>query len=226
MKNKFIYFAILPALFFQLIGALFYFVLFADTSFSHVIYFGTKVLIVVWPLFFLSHIKSFHWPFWKGEMKKSLWVGLLSGLGFIAFAVATYLLFHDFWLGFSPKIKEAAADLNVIEHYILFSFFLSVIHSFIEEYYWRWFVLNGLMLKFKKSTAMVLSSLAFVSHHFIVVLVFSNWALALLASFGIFLMALFWCHCYLKTKTLSGIWLSHFLADLVLMSIGYLLIFT
>lgn len=226
MRKKFFFLGLIPALFFQFIGAFLYFVVFKGSNISQYIYLATKILLVLWPLLWLSSTKKiFVTPFWRGDIKKSLIGGLFSGMFLLFLMGGLYFAGRDFWLGFKSQILESAKGFDILHYYILFSLFLSIIHSFLEEYYWRWFVLNGLMTKFKRNTAIIISSLAFASHHFIIILNFTNLWLALIASVGIFLVSCYWCQLYLKTQTLSGSWLSHFFADMIIMYIGYLIIF-
>lgn len=226
MVNKRIfYFAIVPALFFQLIGVYLYFVLFKGEDFSQIIYFVTKIALVVWPLIWLSQLRSKFLPFFGGSLKKSIVVGLISGLLIVGVVILLYFLMSEFLLFFVSNVVTAAEGLNFLDHYILFSLFISVIHSFLEEYYWRWFVLNGLMLRLSRTMSIVIASLAFASHHFIVVLQFVPLYLAVIATVLIFLLGVFWSELYLRTKNIVGAWISHFFADVVIMAIGYLLIF-
>ena len=226
MRNKLFYFAIVPALFFQLVGASLYLVLFKNADFSQIIYFATKVAIVVWPLIWIFSIRSKFRPMFDGNFKRSIYFGLLSGLIIVSGVALAYFVMSDFLLQFAGNLVSSAKGLNLLEHYILFSFFLSVIHSFIEEYYWRWFVLNGLMLKFKKNTAVIVGSLAFASHHLIVVMQFVPLYLAIVATVLIFFLGMFWSELYLRTKNITGSWLSHFFADAIIMTIGYFVIFS
>jgi uncharacterized protein len=226
MKNKLFYFAILPALFFQVIGAFLYFILFKDESFSQIIYFATKIMIVGWPLLWFWHVRSKFLPLFGGNLKKSLVAGVVSGLGIVAIVAVAYFLMSGFLSQFAGNFISAAEGLDFLEHYILFSFFLSVIHSFIEEYYWRWFVLNGLLQKFGRATSVIIASLAFASHHLIVVMQFVPLYLALIATFFVFVIGMFWSELYLRTKNIAGSWLSHFFADAIIMTIGYFLIFS
>jgi len=225
MKNKLFYFAILPALFFQLVGAYLYLVAFKGEDFSQIIYFATKVALVGWPLIWIYSVRNKFLPFFGKKVGKSLVLGLISGLVIVAAVSGLYYLMSGFIAQYTSNLVSTAEGLNFLEHYVLFSFFLSVIHSFIEEYYWRWFVLNGLMLKFGKTLSVVIASLAFASHHFIVVMQFVPAYLAIIATIAIFLLGVFWSELYLRTKSIWGSWLSHFFADAVIMTIGYFLIF-
>ena len=43
--------------------------------------------------------------------------------------------------------------------------FISVFHSLLEEYYWRWFVFGRLERSLPLAAAIGISSLAFMAHH-------------------------------------------------------------
>src|SRR5438270_12057922 len=88
------------------------------------------------------------------------------------FALYFLLLRHSPWLAQTParireKLQEFGADSPA--GYLALSLFLSVAHSFLEEYYWRWFVFGRLSTLLPVGSAMILSSLGFLSHHVLVV---------------------------------------------------------
>ncbi|MBU1151983.1 CPBP family intramembrane metalloprotease [Patescibacteria group bacterium] len=223
-KNLYFYLAVVPALVFQFVGAYFYLVAYEGTEFAQIFYTCTKLLLVIWPLIWIYWLRSRFLPFFRGDVRRSLVMGAVSGVVIFLGAGGLYFLMADFLGSFGGKIALAAQGLGILEHYILFSIFLSVGHSFIEEYYWRWFVLNGLMMKMGRSAAIVVGSLAFASHHFIVVIQFAPLHLTIIATAVIFLLGVYWSKLYLDTKSIAGSWLSHFMADAIVMGIGYFLI--
>jgi uncharacterized protein len=112
--------------------------------------------------------------------------------------------------------------------FLLLAAFYSVIHSFLEEYYWRWFVFGRLRRRLPFATpavAAVVSSLAFTSHHVLVVGYFlgSFGLLTLLVSLVVTAAGLLWAWLYERTGHLAGPWISHALADAALMWVGYLM---
>lgn len=225
MKNKVFYFAILPGLLIQFIGAYLYFILFKDESFAQAIYFATKASIVIWPLVWITASRKYFAKMFGGNTSKSLIFGVISGLAILALVALTYFLLSDFLAQYAANFRAKAEDLNFLKHYILFSLFLSVIHSFIEEYYWRWFILNGLKLKMKVLSAAVVSSLGFASHHFLILTEFFPLYLSVIGTAAIFAAGLLWCGIYLKSGNILGSWFSHFCADMAIMTVGYFLIF-
>lgn len=119
--------------------------------------------------------------------------------------------------------KLAAFGIGTASGYFLFAAFYSVFHSLLEEYYWRWFVFGHLRRALPVPTAAVLSSLAFMSHHVIVVGELAGaydartWLLA--STVGI--AGLLWAWLYHRSGSLYGSWISHALADAALLWIGY-----
>ena len=81
--------------------------------------------------------------------------GLAFGVGFgLLVGTAILGLYHG-WLAHSPLLSEMPARLRtkVAEFgmatplgYLVLAGFISVIHSLLEEYYWRWFVFGRLRL--------------------------------------------------------------------------------
>ncbi len=225
MKNKVFYFAILPGLFIQFLGAYLYFILFKDESFAQAIYFATKASIVIWPLVWITASRKYFAKMFGGQKNKSIIWGTISGIAILLAVAVTYFFLSDFLTQFSTNFRTKAEDLNFLKHYILFSFFLSVIHSFIEEYYWRWFIFNGLKLKMKVLSAAIIGSLGFASHHFLILTEFFPLYLSAIGTATIFAAGLMWSRIYIKSGNIWGGWISHFCADMAIMTVGYFLIF-
>jgi uncharacterized protein len=158
----------------------------------------------------------------------SLLGGLLSGLGLSAFV----FLVWEAWLAGSPlaaragqtaSAKLAGFGIETAGGYLLLAVFYSVFHSLLEEYYWRWFVFGRLRRSLPVTAAAVLSSLAFMSHHVLVVGELAGaytprtWILAGTVGAG----GLVWAWLYHRSRSLYGPWLSHALVDAALLWIGY-----
>ena len=163
-----------------------------------------------------------------GGKGRGLLLGLLSGLA----VVALLLLAWRPILGASPAFagtpaavseKIASFGIDSAAKFFLLAAFYSVIHSFLEEYYWRWFVFGRMRRKLPLGAAMAVSSLAFTAH---LVLVVGQY----LGRFGLLTLAvslvvtgagLLWGWLYHRTGRLAGPWLSHALADAGLMWVGF-----
>lgn len=219
------YSILLPALTLQFIGALLYFIILADQSFSKYIYLVTKILLIILPLLFIKQIDRKKFPLFSKPNRRTLNYSITSALVLILGTLAIYSISPEFWSTFTPNLIKSAENLGILNHYIIFALFLSIAHSFIEEYYWRWFVGSELTKITTENKAATISAIAFASHHFLVILAFSNVYFAILGTIVIFALGFLWSKEYFKTKSLFNPWISHFFADISVMAIGYLLIF-
>ncbi len=104
------------------------------------------------------------------------------------------------------------------------SVFIILLHSGLEEYYWRWFVFGRLRRHLRFAPAAGLSALGFMAHHVIVLAVYLPghfWSLVAPLSFCIFAGGLFWAWLYERTGTIWAAWLSHLLVDAGVYVIGF-----
>lgn len=182
----------------------------------------TKVIILLWSLLWWLALKPKLTL--KADHSESLKQGVLLGVVMILPIFGLFFGFKDYFMQFSPNIEAKIISFNLVNYYILFAIFLSIIHSFLEEYYWRWFVFRGLMLKFKALPAALISSAAFASHHFIILSAFFPTSLTILFGTSVGLGGLLWCWLYNKTGSLAGTWISHLFVDAAIMTVGYIMI--
>lgn len=222
--NRHFAIAILPALFFQLIGALLYFVLFPNGIIAQGIYSATKLLLIGWPLIWIRHIKT---PFILRPTKQAILYGTLSGTIGAGAILALFFAFTPYFIQFSPQLTEKIIALNLTSpvFFIIFALFLSLFHSLLEEYYWRWFVFAGLERPLSPIAAGLIASIAFASHHYVILSQFFPPLLTLFFGTMVGAGGAWWCYVYKKTGTLFGAWISHAMIDAAIMLIGYMLIF-
>ena len=216
--------AILPALLFQIIGALFYFILFPTGAVAQSIYTATKILIVVWPILWYRHIKT---PFTLRPTLAAIRYGLMSGAVGAGAILVTFILFKQYRLQFSPELIEKVSQLGIssVPIFLLFAAFLSLLHSLLEEYYWRWFVFAGLKQRFSPTVAGIIGSIAFAGHHYIILSQFFPLPITLLLGTFVGVGGAWWCYSFHKTRTLFGNWMSHALIDAAIMAVGFMVIF-
>jgi uncharacterized protein len=158
-------------------------------------------------------------------------VGLGTVFGLVVAAGIIGLYFT--WLRNTVLMTETPAKvhgwlthmhLTTPERFLAMAAFLSVLHSFLEEYYWRWFVFGGLRKYLPEIVAVVLSSLAFMAHHVIILYVYlpgQFWTLAVPFSLGVAGGGMVWAWLYARTESLYAPWISHMLVDAALMIVGY-----
>ena len=225
MRPALVWAAVLPAMIVPFVAALFYFVISTDVVFARGMYAGVKVFLVVWPLF--CSVVLFRDKPPRLRMRFQTWAdalapGLLTGVG-IAVVILVVMLspLGRMVEASASSIRDRVDHLGVTDHYWLFAIFLSLIHSFIEEYYWRWFVYGELRGLTGKVPAALLSSAAFASHHVLITGKLMNWPLGILCGAGIAVGGLIWAHLFQRQRTLLAPWLSHVLADFTVMAVGY-----
>jgi len=160
---------------------------------------------------------------WRG-----LGTGVVSGVLMGAVIVGLYHL----WLGPSGVLAEptdamhaklAGLGLDSVARYLAFAAFLSLAHSFLEEYYFRWFVFGQMRRLLSVKSSIALASVAFAAHHVLVLAVYFGWAspLTWLGVAGVAAGGAFWAWLYDRTGSLLGPWISHLLVDAAIMAVGY-----
>ena len=159
--------------------------------------------------------------------------GLAGGAAGGALLAAGVLILHllalrgsDLAAGAAPRI---AARLEVLHcatpsRFVALALFLSVAHSFLEEYYWRWFAFGRLRAYLGMGGAVALSSAAFAAHHVFVLHAFigsDRFPATVLLSFAVAAAGALWAWQYARSRALVPVWVSHALVDLGIMGIGY-----
>ncbi len=224
-RNVWIFLVVLPALFFQLVGTYFYYV-YPGAQFPQVIYVATKVLLIAWPLLCWALIGKFLFIKSEKNNKESFVLGLISGLIFLATILGVYFSWQDYFQQYAYLVKEKVDSLGIGGFkFLIFAVFLSLIHSFIEEYYWRSFVFRGLLGLVKFWPALIVGGIAFALHHYLLLSQFFPWPIVVLFGTMVGAAGAWWSWVYFKTNSLLGAWISHAFADLAVMIVAYFLIF-
>src|SRR5207253_2423528 len=94
------------------------------------------------------------------------------------------------------QAKMTDFGLNSRATYVLFAAFLSIVHSLLEEYYWRWFVYGRLRRCVPMAVALPTASLAFMAHHVIILAMFfpGRWLEMIVPlSLGVAVGGAIWC---------------------------------
>lgn len=159
-------------------------------------------------------------------------VGLLFG---IVVAGAMFAIFFSVLLPNAIMVgpreealkKVSGFGLNSPAALIGLGVFYSLVHSAMEEYYWRWFIFRELHERMNLAPAAIISGLGFMSHHVLVLAKYFGWnsPLTWLFSLGIAIGGSIWALIYRRFGTILGPWLSHLLVDAAIFAIGYHLLF-
>ncbi len=189
-------------------------------------------LPVVWVWLFFRYRLSF----WKTSDQASDQVkrkpGLGLGIGFGVLVAASMVVL--FWLVIGPSeagvrltgmVKEKIDSMGLasVGTYAAMGVFYTVFHSFMEEYYWRWFVYDLSKRFYSRTIANVLSSVGFAAHHVIVLAFFFGWdsPWTYLISVSIAVGGVVWAWMYERDGTLWSAWVSHAIVDAGIFTLGY-----
>lgn len=225
--------AVAFAMLFPTIVTLVYFQWLKDSgaSFQQIAYGIGKVLQfgfpVVWVLIWYRQKLK-----WSGQRDpKQIWLGVVFGFVVAATMFAIYFLLiqpSEVAAGLTEMVKEKVGGLGVdsIWKYAGLGCFYALCHSFLEEYYWRWFVFDYLKKFTNIIRANILSSLGFMAHHVILLAFFFGWSspLTYLFSLCIAVGGMFWAWQYQRTGRLLAPWISHMIVDAGIFALGYFLI--
>jgi len=216
---------LLPAVSVPFVAALFYFVICREPRIARPVYVGAKVFLLLWPLF-VTFVLVRESPGLgrsaRSGLKRACWEGVLTGTAISVFVGLLMLTpLGRLVSGSADSIRDRCAHLGIMSYYWLFSVFLSLVHSLIEEYYWRGFVYGQFRRIVAPTAAAFLSAAAFGSHHVIITGRLMNWPLGIVCGVGITAGGVIWAFQYNRHRSLLAPWISHAIVDFAVMTIGY-----
>jgi membrane protease YdiL (CAAX protease family) len=183
-------------------------------------------LPAVWVLLVLKERPRLVWPGWPG-----LLMGLAFGLAVMGLMAAVYYLVLKPQGLFDQPAEEVRAKVKsfgvaTLASYLVLAVFYSLVHSLLEEYYWRWFVFGYCCRPLPPSAAVAISSIGFAAHHVLVLAKYFGYGspLTWLFTLGIVIGGAFWAWLYRRSGSLAGPWLSHALVVATIFLIGWDLI--
>lgn len=158
--------------------------------------------------------------------------GVGIGLGFGILVLVAMLLLYYCWLKSSvyaqvlqPQVMQKIEDLGLdsFGKYAATGVFYALVHSLLEEYYWRWFVFGQLRVRASVPVSIVISSLGFMAHHVVLLATFLGWnsPLAYGMAVGVGVGGAVWAWIYARGGSLLAPWLSHAVVDAAIFWIGF-----
>jgi membrane protease YdiL (CAAX protease family) len=197
----------------------------APNLLGKVIFFIFKIWILSLPLF---------WHLCVDKQKLSLSMSHRGGFvvaSLLGIIISFVILAAYFTVGrylIEPQTaKDAAASVGLddMRIYLAAACYWVLINSALEEYVWRWFVVQKFKSLLSANAAILVSALCFTIHHTIAMQVYFNGLLVTIASTGIFICGVVWSWCYNMYHSIWPGYLSHAIVDLTVFTVGYLLIF-
>lgn len=158
--------------------------------------------------------------------------GLLQGAIFGVLVGAAIYMLYRWWLlpggsltGPIEAIRAKVTGIGISSEvdFAVMGIGYALFHSFLEEYYWRWFVFAELRRRTSNVVAITVSSLGFMAHHVIVLATYFGWnsPISYLISLGVAVGGAAWAVLYQRTGSLYGAWLSHCLVDAAIFFVGF-----
>ncbi|MDR1479497.1 MAG: CPBP family intramembrane metalloprotease [Planctomycetaceae bacterium] len=194
----------------------------------------TKTIMLAIPIFYtLTITKERFCP--RPFNKRGLIEGNLFGFGVLLLICFLYfcwlkpigLIGHGTPVGNAIRERVQVFGFTNLAAFVLFGIFVSLIHSALEEYYWRWFTFGQLLRKIPKLLAIIISGLGFMLHHVVILGVYfrfdhpATW----IFSFAVAIGGMYWSWLYSRKDSIYASWLSHAWIDVAIFIVGYDVLF-
>ena len=169
----------------------------------------------------------------NGPSRSGLLAGIVSGVLIFFLMLSVYLLLAD---QMDLDRLRHRGRLTGFDRPALFAGMFAFIifgNSLLEEFVWRGFVFRQLEVLMPvqlgtfgiQAAAVLVAALLFTVHHVIALAAWVDGFLVVLGSLGVFLGAVVWSILYAYDRTLWPSYVSHILADLAILAMGYDLMF-
>lgn len=219
--------AVAAALVFPTLATWGYFIALAGSPAMQTAYILTKLLQFSFPLVWVVL-----WQRRRVRLAAPAPAGVGIGLSLGLVVLAGMLALYYGFLKTSPAMAQTPAQaaqklaefrIDAPLKFLAFATFLSLLHSLLEEYYWRWFVFGQLSRTAPFVVAATVSSLGFMAHHVLVIGEYFPGRGAYVAFFSLCVAVggFLWAWLYRRTGSLYGPWASHLVVDAGLMWLGY-----
>ncbi|MEX2168037.1 MAG: CPBP family intramembrane glutamic endopeptidase [Pirellulales bacterium] len=169
---------------------------------------------------------------WTRWNPRGVGIGVAFGMAFGAAIWFGYQLLSSqtaIFVDVAERVRAKVADVG-LDHptkFVAVGVFYTLLHSLLEEYYWRWFVFGRMRFLMPLAAAISVSALAFMAHHVLLLGLFFGWASPLTWLFSLSVMTggAFWAWLYYRSGNLYAPWFSHAFIDSALFTVGYKLTF-
>jgi membrane protease YdiL (CAAX protease family) len=157
--------------------------------------------------------------------------GLVFGVAVVVLMFSCYFLLidrTDISLRLKTMVSEKITSIGMssVWKYTALGIFYAICHSFLEEYYWRWFVFDHLRMMISARWANLISSIGFMAHHVVLLGFFFGFdsPLAYVFSAAVGIGGVFWAWLYAREDGLFSPWISHMIVDAGIFLLGYFLV--
>jgi uncharacterized protein len=163
--------------------------------------------------------------------RNNLALGSIFGLAVVAAMMLLYFIAlpSEVSQRLTQTVQEKVTGLGMETplRFLLLSLFYVVGHSFLEEYYWRWFVFAQLHRSMKFWSANFLAAFAFMAHHVVLLGFFFGWnsPFTFLFSASVAVGGVFWAWLFCRANGFRSAWLSHAIVDAGIFCLAMMILF-
>lgn len=193
---------------------------------------ATKALLLVSPILFWKFLRipgkwsDFSKTLTTEKLKRQISLGLGLGVLMSAVVLLTFELLSDASRTLLlTRVAKKITVLQIEDLFLVYGVVLSFVHSLLEEFYWRYFIFSAWVASLPPRRthliAHLVASFAFTLHHFTVTVHYFDLSFGLLLGLGVWAAGFIWSYIFEKEKSLLGVWISHIIVDIALVSIGY-----
>jgi len=162
-----------------------------------------------------THLKEiFHFKL------KPFILSLLIGVGVYVLIIGGYVILDKYYdLSNVPSLLENNLGINK-DNFILVAIYISMINSFLEEFFFRGFAYFSLKNISTKKIANIFSALAFSLYHIAIIDGWFQFTLTFFIIVGLFISGIFFNYLNEKNKSIFPSWLVHIFANFAINTIG------
>jgi hypothetical protein len=168
----------------------------------------------------------------KGWRKHFSTKNISSGIIFGTLMGGSIFALHELYFApiISPmafRVREQclAFGIDTPFKYLIMALTISFINSLFEEIFWRWMLIDTLSQYHGKYAAVMMAAAGFSLHHYVVVYRYFGTAISAVFGTAVKAAGLIWGIMYVRSSSLVSPWISHIIADLFILYIGYGLAF-
>lgn len=217
-----------PALVLPAAFSWFYFVAVGARPEARSWYAAAKGFLLLWPLIARLLFLRPRQP--AAGLPPARWRSALAGVAVGALVLACMAVAWSTPLGAGLRAGAGAIEAKLAQfgigrsNYLAVAVGFSLLHSALEEYYWRWFVFGELRRILGGWSPHLLAAAGFALHHYVALGSYfgpltAAWMGTLVGCGG-----LIWTAMYARWRSLAGPWISHVAIDLAIFWFGYRLL--
>jgi uncharacterized protein len=218
-KNKLLFYSLLPGSLMTSLFAVLHFTLLYKLSFNPVFFPALTAYLLIWPKVFIkkykiiSSKKSMH-------IKSVIW-GSITGTGIILLFILYFNLNRSFFIKNSAIVNQYIESSELDKYFIFFVIYTCIINPLIEEYYWRRYLYGGYRKILGPGPSVLISSLAFGLHHYIILFILFPIDFALTVGTLVVVGGAVWSLILEKYNSITGCVISHACADIAIIYIVF-----